>query len=276
MKTTLLLVLPLCLGAQTRLTHNETIQRSFPATKSVGVANISGSIHVTGYNGNEVQMTAVRTDQAETQDALARAAREVKLVAEVKDGQLQIYPDGPFREDQHHNPFDRNSFHDKGYHFDFDITLKVPTSTDLDLRNVNKGEITVQDVHGHFDVKHVNGPIDLKGMAGSGDVSSVNGGVHVAFSQNPAGPCRFKTVNGAIDVELRSGANADLEYKTVHGGIYTDFDLAGTVAPVSGAAENKNGKFVYRSHGLSRARIGAGGPLLTFETVNGEIRIRRR
>jgi hypothetical protein len=45
---------------------------------------------------------------------------------------------------------------------------------------------------------------------------------------------------------------------------------------VTGTAEQKNGKFVYRSHGNSQARIGSGGPLLSFETVNGEIRIRRQ
>lgn len=276
MKTAALLLFPICLAAQ--LKHTDTIQRNFPATKSVGVANISGSIHVIGYNGQEIQMTAVRTDEADTQEALARAAREVTLVSEVKDGMLQIYPDGPFRDNGngHHNPFDRGGFHDKGYHFNFEITVRVPTNTDLDLRNVNKGSINVEDVHGHFDVKHVNGPIDLKGMVGNGDVASVNGGVHVAFAQNPTGPCKFRTVNGKVEIEMRPGLNADLEYKTLHGGIYTDYELSAGLSPVAGTTESKNGKFVYRSRGLSHSRIGSGGPLLSFETVNGEIQIRRK
>ena len=42
-------------------------------------------------------MTAVRTDEADTQALLDRLAKEVTLKTEVKDGMLQIYPDGPFR-----------------------------------------------------------------------------------------------------------------------------------------------------------------------------------
>jgi len=277
MKRLALFLLPLCLSAQTRLKHTDTIQRTFPAPTTVGVANISGSIHVTGTSGQQVEMTAVRTDEADTQALLDKAAKEVTLKTEVKDGMLQIYPDGPFREESHRSPFDRSWNHDgPGYNFSFEITLKVPTSMNLDLRNVNKGGITVDNVHGHFDVHEVNGPVEMKRMGGSGDVRSVNGGVLVAFDQNPTGPCNFKTVNGTVEVDLKPGLSADLRYKTLHGGIFTDFELNGQPSPVAGSADRQNGKFVYRSHGLSQARVGSGGPLLSFETVNGEIRIRRK
>ncbi len=273
-----LLLLPLCLSAQTKLKHTETIQRTFPAPATVGVANINGSIHVTGYNGQQVEMTAVRTDEADTQALLDRAAKEVTLVMEVKDGMLQIYPDGPFRGDSpHRSPFDHSWSHDgPGYKFAFEITLKVPASMNLDLRNVNKGGITVENVHGHFDVHEVNGPVEMSGMGGSGNVQSVNGKVTVAFNQNPTGPCKFKTVNGTVEVDLKPGLSADLQYKTLHGGIFTDFDLNGLPTAVAASTERENGKFVYRSHGMSQARVGAGGPLLSFETLNGEIRIRRK
>ena len=148
----------------------------------------------------------------------------------------------------------------------------------LDLRNVNKGGITVEDVHGHFDVHEVNGPVEMKGMAGSGDVQSVNGGVHVAFSQNPSGPCTFKTVNGAVEVDLKPGLSADLQYKTLHGGIFTDFDLSADT-PIAGRRHGRARRTESSSTavmGTSKARVGNGGPLLSFETVNGEIRIRRK
>jgi hypothetical protein len=266
-----LALLPLALHAQTKLKHNDTIQRSFPAPKTVGVDNIFGSIHVIGYNGQQVQLTAVRTDEADTQELLDRAAREVTLKTEEKDGELQIYPDGPFR--QSHSPFEHWHNGEPPYRTTFEITVKVPNSMNLDLRNVNKGGIQVEDVRGHFEVREVNGRVDMKGMSGDGEVRSVNGPLHVAFSQNPTGPCTFKTVNGAVEVDLKPGLSADLEYKTLHGGIYTDFEITGAPTPVSGTAESKNGRFVYRSHGFSRSRVGSGGPLMSFETINGEIRI---
>jgi hypothetical protein len=267
-------LLPFCLNGQTPLKHSETIQRAFPAPKTVGIDNIFGSIHVVGYSGQQVELTAVRTDEADTQELLDRAAREITLKSEEKDGELQIYPDGPFRES--HSPFDRSYNHKPGYRFSFEITVKVPNSMNLDLRNVNNGGIVVEDVHGHFEVHEVNGPVEMKNMGGDGQVHSVNGALHVSFSQNPSGPCTFKTVNGAVEVDLKAGLSADLEYKTLHGGIYTDFELTGAPTPVAGTAERQNGRFVYRSHGFSRSRVGSGGPLLSFETINGEIRILKK
>ncbi|HEY3836939.1 MAG TPA: hypothetical protein VGL72_10225 [Bryobacteraceae bacterium] len=269
-----LALVPLALTAQEKLKHTDTIQRTFPAPKTVGVDNISGSIHVIGYNGQQVELTAVRTDEADTQEQLALAAREVTLKTEEKDGELQIYPDGPFRDS--HSPFERRRYHEPGYHFSFEITLRVPASMNLDLRNVNKGGIAVEGVRGHFDVHEVNGGVTMKEMGGEGDVQSVNGPVQVAFSSNPTGPCKFRTVNGAVNVDLKAGLAADLEYKTLHGGVYTDFDLTGAPSMVAGKADQQNGKFVYRSHGFSKSRIGGGGPLLSFETINGEIQIHKR
>lgn len=278
MKTLMItvLALPLVMQGQMKLKHTDTVQRTFPAPATVGVDNVFGSIHVVGYNGQQVELTAVRTDEADTQELLDRAAREISLKSEVRDGELEIYPDGPFRDRDSHSPFEQRRRQEPGYKFTYEITIRVPYAMNLDLRNVNKGGITVEDVHGHFQVNEVNGPVEMKGMGGEGDVRSVNGTVKVGFNSNPTGACHFKTVNGAVDVELKAGLAADLEYKTLHGGIYTDFDLTGAPMAVAGKAEQQNGKFVYRSHGFSTSRVGTGGPLLSFETINGEIRIHKK
>lgn len=276
------LLLPAALSGQKtekpemKLKHSETIQRTFPAPKVLDVDNISGSVHVIGYNGQQVQLTAVRTNEADTQELLDRAAREVTLKTEEKDGELMIYPDGPFRD--RYPPFRGSHNHDgnPGYRFIFEMTIKVPMTLDLNVRNVNRGGIVIEDVRGHFDVQGVNGGVDMKGISGDGQVHSVNGAVHVAFNQNPTAPCSFKTVNGAVEVSFPPGLSADLQYKTLHGGIFTDFDLNAMPATVAGKAEQKNGRFVYRSRGYSTGRVGPGGPLLSFETINGEIRILKK
>ena len=275
----LILLSPVVLLAQKselKLKHSDTVQRTFSAPKVLDVDNISGSVHIIGYNGQQVQLTAVRTDEADTQDMLDKAAREVTLKTEEKDGELMIYPDGPFRD--RYPPFRGSHDHDgnPGYRFTFELTIKVPASLNLNVRNVNRGGITIEDVQGHFDVQGVNGGVDMKGIGGDGQIRSVNGTVHVAFRGNPTGPCTFKTVNGAVEVSFPPGLAADLQYKTLHGGIYTDFDLNATPTAVTAQAEQKNGRFVYRSHGYSSGRVGQGGPLLSFETVNGEVRILKK
>jgi hypothetical protein len=272
-----LCILPACSIAQTKPSHSENIQRTFSAPKTVGVDNVNGSIHVIGYNGQQVQLTAVKTIEADTQELVDRGVREIALKTEEVDGELQIYPDGPFRDGQSRSPFDRShGDHHPGYHFSFEITVRVPMSMNLDLRSVNKGGITVEDVRGHFEVREVNGAVEMKGMGGDGEVTSVNGALHVGFAQNPTGPCKFKTVNGAVEVTLQPGLSADLDYKTFHGGIFTDFDLTATPTAVVGTAESKNGHYVYRSHGFSRSRVGSGGAQLSFETLNGDIRILKK
>lgn len=259
-----LTLLPLALHAQ--LTHSETIQRTFAAPRLLDVNNIFGSVHVIGTAGAQIQLTALRTDEASTRELLDKAAKEVTLKTEEKDGELRIYPDGPFHDHDWH----------PGYKFKFDITVNVPQSLTLHVRNVTRGGVTVENVRGHLDIRNVNGGVDMKGIGGEGEVRSVNGPLHVGFSSNPTGAWNFKTVNGPIEVAFVQGLSADLKYKTVHGGIFTDFDVNATPSRVAGQAEQKNGRFVYRSHGYASGRIGSGGPLLTFETVNGEIRILKK
>jgi hypothetical protein len=272
MKLPIILLLTwLTLNGQMSLKHTSNIEQSFATPKAVDIDNILGGIHVIGTDGNTVELSAVRTDEADTQADLDRAAKEITLKTEVRDGELEIYPDGPFRND--HSPFHGNDWHSH-YRFTFELTVKVPRSMNLNLREV-KGKIAVENVNGHFSVHGVNGGIELTGISGGGEFRSVNGPVHVGFAQNPTEPSSFRTVNGGVTVELRPGMNADLEFKTLHGGVFTDFDVsAGT--PVPGTADQASGKFVFRSHGFSTARIGSGGPKLTFETVNGEVRILKK
>ncbi len=82
MKTLLITMIafPLAMQGQLKLKHTDTVQRTFPAPATVGVDNVFGSIHVVGYNGQQVELTAVRTDEADTQELLDRAAREINTL----------------------------------------------------------------------------------------------------------------------------------------------------------------------------------------------------
>ena len=63
--------------------------------------------------------------------------------------------------------------------------------------------------------------------------------------------------------------------KTFNGGLFTDFDAQPLPSPVAAAGERRNGRFVYRANELTRVRVGDGGPEITFETLNGNVRARR-
>lgn len=252
----------------------ETITKSFPAAKWLEVDNVFGSIHVTGYNGAEIQMTAEKTIKAESAERLQAAKQEVKLDTSQSADRVSLYVDGPFR----CNCGDGQRVHERrwrDYHVTYDFDLKVPAGTSVRLATVNGGDIEVKNVTGDFDVENVNGGIQMDEVAGSGPVHTVNGKITVAFARNPEKNCSFRTINGDIGVSFHSHLSGDVQVKTFNGNAYTDFD-ATALASANAAPERRNGKFVYHGNRFSSFRIGNGGPELKFDTLNGSIRIINR
>jgi hypothetical protein len=81
----------------------------------------------------------------------------------------------------------------------------------------------------------------------------------------------LRTVNGAIRTNDRSG---HFDPHSVNGGVFTDFEataLAPTMKP-----EPRDGRFVYRADRGGTVRVGAGGPEIDIETVNGAIEIHKQ
>ncbi len=230
------------------------------------VDNITGFIHVTGYNGSEVKMSADMRFRAESAEALAEAKRDVKLDMNNQGNYARIYLDGPFR--GNNNRGERYY----SYAVSVDFEIQVPTNIEVILKTVNGGPVIVKNTSGAFDVRNVNGTISLEQISGSGSVSAVNGSVTVAFARNPTLATSFRTVNGEMDVHFQPPLSAGMSFKTVNGQVYTDFDVT-PVPEKAGEVESKNGKYIYRSNRLTRGRAGQGGPELTFETVNGNIRL---
>jgi hypothetical protein len=162
-------------------------------------------------------------------------------------------------------------------HYDvrYDFTIKVPRDAAIRLCTINGGDVIVNGTQGDFDVSNVNGLIDMRQVAGSGRAHTVNGPVSVTFSANPQQESSFKTVNGNVDVVFLDGLAAEFQMKTFNGGLFTDFDVEPLPGVVSTAGERRDGKFSYRANQYTRVRVGNGGPQITFETLNGNVRARK-
>jgi len=230
------------------------------------VDNITRSVHVTGYAGREVKISADMRFRAESAEALAEAKRDVKLDMNNQGDFARIYLDDPFRD--HNNRGERYY----GYTVSVDFEIQVLTNIEVILKTVNGGPVILKNTSSAFDVRNVTGTILMEQVSGSGSVSAVNGSVTVAFSRNPTQATSFRTVNGEMDVYFQPPLAAGMSFKTVNGQVYTDFDVTPTPEK-AGEVESKNGKFIYRSNRLTRGRAGQGGPDIAFETVNGNIRL---
>lgn len=256
-------------------TVTRTLNFAAGGGRTLDVRNMSGFIHVEGTNDSAVQMTIHKVIRAETRDDLAEAQRDVRLdfresaprvEATVTDRRGQVCGE----------PWNDNGQHWDRVHYEVrhDFTIRVPRDAKLRLCTINGGDVIVNGTQGDFDVTNVNGLIEMGRVAGSGRAHTVNGPVTVSFTANPKQPSSFKSVNGNVDVSFLDGLSADFAMKTMNGGLFTDFD-AQSLPNAPTTAERRNGKFVYRGNEFTRVRVGSGGPQMTFETLNGNVRARR-
>jgi hypothetical protein len=244
--------------------------------RTLDVRNINGFIHVEATTDSAVQMSIRKVIRAQTQDDLAAAQRDVRLEfregaprveATVTDHRGQVCGE---RSDDRGDNWERIR-----YEVRFDFTIRVPRDAALRLCTINGGDVIVNGSQGGFDVDNVNGLIELNQVAGSGTAHTVNGPVTVSFTANPKEASSFKTVNGNVDVTFQQGLSADMAMKTMNGGLFTDFDVQPLANAAPAAGERRNGRFVYRANQHTRVRVGGGGPDITFETLNGNVRARR-
>ena len=99
----ILLIAPSAALQRLPLEQNDTIRKNFTVSGSgkLNVDNVNGSLHVTGYGGSELQITARKRIRAESADAMQQAAREVKLDLTQEGNTHCAYVDGPFRSHDH-------------------------------------------------------------------------------------------------------------------------------------------------------------------------------
>ena len=180
-------------------TDKEVIKKTlqFPqggSSRQIVIDNISGSLNIVGYDGNDIQLVVHRTTYGTTPERLKEGKEKVRLDIREEPGKVVLYVDAPWRCHDGHGTF-RDDDH-YGYDADFDFDVKVPYGSNIALSTVNKGEVSVENMSGDFEVSNVNGGIEMTGIAGAGLASTVNGKVEVQFKKNPEGRCGFRTSTG--------------------------------------------------------------------------------
>jgi hypothetical protein len=256
-------------------TITRTLTFAGGGSRVLDVRNINGFVHVEATGDAAVQMSIHKTIRAETASDRADAERDVRLdLSEQKPTVAAVVRD---RRDQVCGEPTRGDDRWERVHYDvrFDFTIRVPRDVKLRLCTINGGDLIVTGAEGGFDVDNVNGRIGLSGVAGSGRAHTVNGPVTVTFSANPKEATSFKTVNGNVDVSFVDGLSADFSMKTFNGGLFTDFDVQPLAGKAPAAPERRDGRFVYRANEFTRVRVGRGGPEISFETLNGNVRALR-
>ena len=263
------------------VTRQDSIERTLrfagSDVQTLDVRVTRGSIQVTGDGGNEVRLRIDRTIEAEREQFVDEARRDVRLETMDGGGTVGLIvrePHGAACGESYIGS--REPWWDRTrYRVTTDVTVHVPAAVRFRVCGINGGSIDVAGVTGDFDVTNVNGPVTVRGVRGSGRATTVNGGVTVTFLAPPRDESLLKTVNGDITATFPPTLSADLRMKTFHGGLFTDFDVTPVAARPAPAPSRRDGRFVYRSGGFTLVRAGSGGPEITLETLNGDVRVIR-
>jgi hypothetical protein len=256
-----------------RIDEKETIQKTFNVGGGSGphkllVDIISGYVHVTGYSGSELRVTVDKHILADYKEAVAEAKQQISMDMSQQGNYVRLYEDGPFRTSNGTN-YRGDDYY--GFRVVWNCDIEVPTDTEVIVKAVNHGDILVRKTTGDYDIHGLNGGIVMEDISGSGSVHTLNGKVKVTYTKNPSKATTYYTLNGSVDVYFQGTPDADLHFKKLNGGIYTDFEL--TMLPNGGSSSDRDGRWVYRSNREISGRAGKGGPQLSFETLNGSIRL---
>lgn len=243
------------------------------------IHNINGNVTVEGYNGNDVQITYRKKIDADTPRDLDRAKEEVEFVIDEEDNRVLIYLDAPFIHVKKRNgeiSYNINDW-DDDYDFLFDITVRVPQNTNLDVSTINHGNVLVENVHAKWlDVSNINGSVELTDVSGITDAHTINGNITATYSESPSRDSSYETINGTIEVMYPENLSADITFKSMHGDLYTDFqNLQRLEARVESDEDRQRGKTTYRIDKFAPLRIGNGGPTFKFEVLNGDVYVKR-
>ncbi|MEQ6123395.1 DUF4097 family beta strand repeat-containing protein [Pseudotenacibaculum sp. MALMAid0570] len=271
----------------------ETIKKELQFNRSspdniVVIDNVYGSIDVEGYNGSTILVEVIKTVSADTKEDLAEGMKEIGVKSAKKDDAVYVYMNSPYtRFDietgnyEHHefNFSSRRSYkHRKKrmYRYRLDFKVKVPKNASIDVKAVNKGNITVKDVQGKLLIVHnINGSIDMDNVSGQTDVNALNKDINITYAKNPTKESWYKSLNGDINVKFKENLNASISYKTMNGGFYTNFDVEKRTPVFKKTKERKNRGTKYRINSNKHFKIGNGDVHLHFDQLNGDAIVKK-
>jgi hypothetical protein len=222
--------------------NNEVFKRTLPlaAGGSFVLENVNGSVHVDGWDRDEVEVEAVKTSQNDPRDL-----DQVKIEVESQPGQVTVhtlYPKG------------------EGAQVAVEYHVHVPFRVLLGSIETVNGSVVVRGVEGSGQLRSVNGNVEVLDSSGRFNAKTTNGDLRLELRELlDGGPMNIETVNGSVVLGLPSNARANVKALSMNGDIYSELPVRSAAAPPAARA--------------FRAKLGTGGGDISVHTVNGGIRL---
>lgn len=204
----------------------QDFQKSYnlAAGGSVEIANVSGDVNLTGYEGSALVVSAYKEGRDRDNVEVEDASTQGRVVLRVK------YPDNC-----------RNNC-DASIRFE----VRVPRSANFVFEKIStaSGDVKAEGFSGRLRLSSASGDVTVRGVGGEVKASSASGTVRVADATGTVnatsasgdveveltkiegdGDMRFSSASGDVHVRMPSAINARVSMSTVSGDIETNFPL---------------------------------------------------
>lgn len=241
--------------------YREEFSKTLPlkAGETFSLANVNGSVHISCWDRNQVEIKAVKIARRSEEDL-----EEVEIRVDESAGKVAVEAVWPRQR--------------RNLRVSVDFTIKVPEGVRLrEVRTINGG-VEATGEYESAELRSTNGSVTVDALTGDLDASTTNGGVRV---YGATGRITAESTNGNIKLEgitFRDGIRAG----TTNGSITVAFASQGEIH-ADLLARTTNGsisvdlpvvlKVIRKSKRLIEAEIGEGGPEILLKATNGSIRI---
>lgn len=117
------------------------------------------------------------------------------------------------------------------------------------------------------------GDITLNHITGQTDINTATGDINIKYADNPKSASSYVSLDGNIDVMFQENLSADIYFKTMNGNIFSEFEVKQPASIVEKVKIDKKSdhKFELKSF----IQIGKGGIKFNFETLTGDVNIKK-
>ncbi len=242
------------LAAGTLTLAGEDIHKKVDASRNgkVEIDNLAGSVSVTGWDRDEVEITGTLGKGTERLDVQEKGDR---VIIEV------VLPSG------------RNNRIEGT-----ELNIRVPRGSEVEVSTVS-ASIDVSDVDGPLELNSISGAVRVKGEPEEVEVDNVSGRITVDARLDRG---EFNTVSGHIEARLDLTSRSRVEFDTVSGhveltvprGLDADFDIStfsGRIACDFGPEPRKTSRYT-PGHELNFS-TGSGGARVSASSFSGRVTI---
>ena len=230
-----------------------------------------------GYSGSTIVLEIEKEISADNSKDLELGKSELEIKVLELENRIVVYPDAPYISyDEKGLKFSWcNNNEEPAYQHKLSFKIKVPKNVNLNVSTINDGDIKVGNTQGKYlKVNNINGGIDLVNVQGRTDVHCINGGVNITYTKNPIEDSKYYSLNGDINVTYQNSLSADVSFKSMNGELFTDFDIEKQFNRTT-KESNPKGKAKYKYESNPVVQIGQGGVDFKFETLNGNVFIKK-